>query len=229
MGRAVAAFESVELPKLAAEDLERLRARLPVLKQQRRGGVGSGLVVVDVAAPASIVMDCLRSFEDYAQMIPVVRKVDVTARGTTANGVTFAKANYKISKFWIPVSCVHAVHEASYVVHFDLDESAGCTVLKEASGFWHVEQSPGDQPENCRVWLVVELRAAALLPHWLIDYAAERALRRATSWLQPHVERLWHQMRTQRARRLFSEVTSQSPSCHHWSTTVGARMLSSVV
>ena len=31
------------------------------------------------------------------------------------------------------------------------------------------------------------------LPHWLIDYASERALNRATSWLTPKVEQLWRQ------------------------------------
>lgn len=42
-----------------------------------------------------------------------------------------------------------------------------------------------------RVWLRVDLCAASWLPHWLIDYASERALTRATAWLKPNVEQLW--------------------------------------
>ena len=37
-----------------------------------------------------------------------------------------------------------------------------------------------------------ESAEANWLPHWLIDYASERALTRATAWLKPNVEELWY-------------------------------------
>jgi len=44
------------------------------------------------------------------------------------------------------------------------------------------------------VWLLCELRVSKLLPTWITDYAAKRAMPRATTWLKPQVEaaaKLW--------------------------------------
>jgi len=152
--------------------------------------MGSGMVVVDVNAPPAVVLECLGSFEEYPQMIPVVRRAEVLSR-TSAEGTTLARLNYRLSRFWLSVSVAHAVDPSAGAVRFDLDPSSSKHVLREASGSWHVEQAPGDHPGRSRVWLRVMLRASAVLPHWLLDYASERALRRASSWLRPHVERLW--------------------------------------
>jgi hypothetical protein len=32
------------------------------------------------------------------------------------------------------------------------------------------------------------LKVSALLPKWITDYAARKAMPRATSWIKPHVE-----------------------------------------
>jgi len=182
----------IVLPSLTAAELQQLQTGLPVRRQERQGRQGSGFVVVDVDAPPSLVFNCLKSFEEYAEMIPVIRKAEVKARGCTPDNITTAYADYKVSKFWLNFSVVHRVDEAAGLVQFGLDPLYVGSVLKEASGFWHVEKdAPANNPNRCRVWLHVVLRASSLLPDWIIDYAAERALRRATSWLQPHVELLW--------------------------------------
>lgn len=147
----------------------------------------------DVNAPASVVLGCLESFEDYPDMIPVVRQARIKSRlWETASKLT-AMSKYRISRFWLSVSVVHHVDRDDGLVRFDLDPSCTGTglVLREASGFWMVQPSPCGNPNRCRVWLCTGLRASTLLPHWLIDYAAERALRRATTWLRPHVETVW--------------------------------------
>lgn len=75
------------------------------------------------------------------------------------------------------------------VVRFDLDPTVSAMMLKEVIGFWYVEALEAECVS--RVWLRVDLCAANWLPHWLIDYASERALTRATAWLKPNVEELW--------------------------------------
>jgi len=86
------------------------------------------------------------------------------------------------------VAIVHTVNKEAGIVFFDLDPSVSAMMLQEVTGFWHVEAL---ENSSSRVWLKVDLRAASWLPHWLIDYASERALSRATAWLKPNVEQLW--------------------------------------
>ena len=39
-----------------------------------------------------------------------------------------------------------------------------------------------------RVWLLCELKVSNMLPIWIVDYAARKAMPRATTWLKPQVE-----------------------------------------
>ena len=39
-----------------------------------------------------------------------------------------------------------------------------------------------------RVWLLCELKVSWALPTFIVDYAAKRAMPRATTWLKPQVE-----------------------------------------
>ena len=45
-----------------------------------------------------------------------------------------------------------------------------------------------------RVWLLCEVKVSRAIPRWITDYAAKRAMPRATQWLKPAVEaaaQLW--------------------------------------
>jgi len=188
------------LPQLSDEELEQLKQGLQVRKQERSGAQGSGYVVCDVNAPASLILKCLEAFEDYPGMIPVVRKAEIRSR-SKAGGMANARCSYRISKFWLGIDVVHSVDHDAGLVHFDLDDEVPRLVppvLQQASGFWYVERSPDGPPGTSRVWLCVTgLRASNLLPHCIVDYAAERALRRATCWLRPVLEERWRQMQNQ--------------------------------
>mmetsp|Transcript_13062 Transcript_13062/g.37237 ORF Transcript_13062/g.37237 Transcript_13062/m.37237 type:complete len:362 (+) Transcript_13062:17-1102(+) len=189
------------LHSLTDADLEQLKSGLPVQKQERDGPTGSGLVVVEVDAPPSVVLECLESFERYHEMIPVVRQAELVSRTPMAQGNTLARLNYRISKFWLNLSVVHKIDRTKGTVHFDLDKTCSKVVLQQASGFWQVEQAPGGHPSRTRIWLRATLRASSLLPHWVVDYAAERALRRATSWMKPYTESLWLNKQLNRYRK----------------------------
>ena len=73
---------------------------------------------------------------------------------------------------------------------FTLDPSCTNMVLKNAKGVWHTESNPDGRGEDyTRVWLLCELSVLnRLLPQWIMDYAAKRAMPRATTWIKPHVE-----------------------------------------
>mmetsp|Transcript_133200 Transcript_133200/g.297216 ORF Transcript_133200/g.297216 Transcript_133200/m.297216 type:complete len:338 (+) Transcript_133200:110-1123(+) len=188
------------LPSLTEAEHQQLRMGGQVQKQERDGHTGWGFVVMDVDAPPSTILGCLEAFQAYPGMIPVVRQAEVVSRGRNADGTVTARCNYRVSKFWLSISAVHHVDLAGGLVRFDLDPDVSGMVLREASGFWHVTPSPEGGSGRSRVWLRVGLRASSFLPHALVDYAAERALRRATTWLRPHVEQLWAAQQRRAAR-----------------------------
>eukprot|EP00933_Yihiella_yeosuensis_P042016 TRINITY_DN36468_c0_g1_i1.p1 TRINITY_DN36468_c0_g1~~TRINITY_DN36468_c0_g1_i1.p1 ORF type:complete len:310 (+),score=39.85 TRINITY_DN36468_c0_g1_i1:27-932(+) len=183
----------IDLPALTAEERRSLLAGERVQRQTRIKKQGQGIVVFDVRAPASLVLNCLNAFENYPDMIPVVREVEIRGRELVDGYLRQAQCSYRISKFLLTVSVVHRLQKELGLLHFDLDRSVASTMLKDVTGFWHVHSLQDDEHPGgySRVWLKVNLTAAKWLPHWLIDYASERALSRATAWLKPKVEKLW--------------------------------------
>jgi len=173
-----------------------LEKGLPVQKQQRQGGQGTGFVVFEVNAPPSVVLKSLSKFEEYTTMIPVVRQAEVKTRQTLMDGSIIARVSYKISKFWLGLSASHILDLDAGTVCFDLDQGSS-RFLQEASGFWQVEQVQGKHAARSRIWLRASIRSSFMVPTWIIDYAAERALRRATSWLGPYTERVWKELQVQ--------------------------------
>jgi len=186
---------------LTQEEELRLSQGQAVQRQQVHGRKGTGTVVIDVDAPWFVALDRLRSFQEYPQMIPVIRHADVRSKSYN-RGHYHVEADYKVSRFWLNISVVHQVDVAAKTVAFNLHPSSGKLALKEAVGLWTVTQA-ADDPNRCRVSLQVTLRASSLLPAWLVDYASQRALGRATSWLKPHVESVWKE---QLKRGLTQEV-----------------------
>jgi len=69
------------------------------------------------------------------------------------------------------------------VIKFSLDNSRSTNlVLRQAEGYWHVQQ-PTDRPGYARVYLSTNIVVSRLIPSVIVDYAAARALPRATTWL----------------------------------------------
>jgi len=193
---------------LTAEDIMQLEKGLMVQKQQRHGGQGNGCVVFEVNAPPSVVLSSLSRFEDYTHMIPVVRQAQVQSRQSPMDGSVMARVSYKISKFWLSLSASHVCDVDAGVVRFDLDQGSSM-FLREASGSWQVEQLSGKHGDRSRVWLRARVRASSIVPAWIVDYAAERALRRATSWLGTYTERVWKELQVQQLWKEHSRVQSQ--------------------
>ena len=199
------------LPKLTPEQSRRVLDGERVQYQDDMGLAGSGFVVWDVNAPASVVWDCLLDFQSYPQTIPTVREVvmytnthlkeDYRAErpldfedGTAAickHGVpSVTRAQFLLSKFRLKVAAVHKyrVHPRGDYMIFTLDPASTNMVLKYAKGIWYTQSNPDGKEGHTRVWLLCELRVSRLLPKWIVDYAAARAMPRATTWLKPQTE-----------------------------------------
>ncbi len=73
--------------------------------------------------------------------------------------------------------------------YLDPDSEQYRSILEMAEGFWFIDDRPADRPEGwTRVYMSATVKVNSLVPMWLVEYAAERALKRATSWLKPYVE-----------------------------------------
>lgn len=200
-----------ELPTLDAELSRRVTNGERVQFQDDMGRAGSGFVVWDIKAPESVVWDCLLDFQSYPQTIPTVREVvmftnthlkeDYRAEkpidfedGTAAickHGVpSVTRAQFALSKFRLKIAAVHKYrpHPKGDYMIFTLDPASRNMVLKYAKGIWYTQSNPDGKEGYTRVWLLCELRVSKLLPQWIVDYAAERAMPRATTWLKPQCE-----------------------------------------
>lgn len=174
------------LPELTPTEKLQLVAGVRVQRQTRDRNCGSGFVVQDIQASPAAVMSKLASFDRYSELIPTVRRVEM---GETTP--TRTKATFVLSKFCIKADVVQRVDLEANTLEFTLDtvrrRPMRSMVLKEACGYWFIEEPP-ERPGYSRVWLSATLTVSRAVPNWLIDYASNRALPRATTWLKPCVE-----------------------------------------
>jgi len=173
------------LPKLSQEDIEDLTAGKRVQKQDRIGRAGSGVVVMDIQASEDDIFNSLKQFDKYDQMIPTVRSVKIFQ----PSNESCSMAEFRLSKFYLKVNVVHSVYLEQKLIRFSLDKSKSNLVLREADGFWLVEKPKDRQDGISRVWLSARIVASRLVPPTIVDYAAARALPRATTWLETYFQK----------------------------------------
>mmetsp|Transcript_16788 Transcript_16788/g.31922 ORF Transcript_16788/g.31922 Transcript_16788/m.31922 type:complete len:132 (-) Transcript_16788:194-589(-) len=103
---------------------------------------------------------------------------------------SISRAAFTLSKFRLKIAAIHKYHphpDGHYMV-FTLDKACTNAVLQDAKGIWYTQENPGGREGYTRVWLLCELKVSPMLPTFIVDYAANRAMPRATSWLAPTVE-----------------------------------------
>jgi hypothetical protein len=201
-----------KLPRLSGTQLELLRSGERVQEQSKMGREGSGFVVVDVKAPPFVVWECLLDFEKYPEYIGTVRSMTMftnsnlkqsyiaekpvlpgTGRETRHYGTaSITRASFVLSKFQLKIAAVHKYrpHPDGHYMEFSLDKACKNVVLQDAKGIWYTENEPEGRKGYTRVWLLCELSVSRLLPTFIVDYAAKRAMPRASNWIKPTVEAL---------------------------------------
>eukprot|EP00529_Nitzschia_sp_RCC80_P041303 CAMPEP_0113524684 /NCGR_PEP_ID=MMETSP0014_2-20120614/46344_1 /TAXON_ID=2857 /ORGANISM="Nitzschia sp." /LENGTH=512 /DNA_ID=CAMNT_0000422805 /DNA_START=107 /DNA_END=1641 /DNA_ORIENTATION=+ /assembly_acc=CAM_ASM_000159 len=189
-----------ELPKLSAEQKKQLLEGERVQEQSRMGREGSGFVVLDVKAPPFVVWECLLDFENYPDIIPTVREMQLytseklkfgyvnekpvvpgTGRETRHYGIpSVTRASFVLSKFRLNIAAVHRYtpHPNGDYMEFTLDKSCTNMVLKGAKGIWYTEENPEGREGYTRVYLLASLQISRALPTFIVDYAAVRAMPR---------------------------------------------------
>ena len=174
--------KSLNLPHLTRQDKLELAAGERIQLQYREGRSGRGLVVLDVPAAPETVFNTLSLFDRYESLIPTVRSVNMY--NSEDDDALVSHAEFSLSKFRLKVNVVHTICPEDQIIRFTLDRNRPNLVMREADGFWLV-QAPADRPPGySRVWLSANIVVSRVVPTMLVDYAAARALPRATTWLQ---------------------------------------------
>ena len=175
------------LDKLSDAELRSVLDGERLQKQSRSGRTGHGLVVCDVKADASLVYAVLSDVQRYPIRVPTVREAAVQYDHPHAK---ICKAQFKLSRFHLEINAELRCLRDRNAIEFRLDPDRSNSVLEQARGFWYVEDAAtyGREKGWTRVWLVADVTCSPLLPSFLIDYAASRALPRATAWLTPVFE-----------------------------------------
>jgi len=197
------------LPTLTAQQEELLAQDERVQEQTKMGQEGSGFVVLEVPAPDYIVWECLLDFEKYPEYIDTVRSMTLftnthlkqsysaekpvqngTGRETRHYGTaSITRASFTLSrKFRLKIAAVHQYrpHPDGHYMEFSLDRANRNLVLQDAKGIWYTQPSPTREGYT-RIWLLCELKVSRVLPKFIVDYAAVRAMPRASTWLRPTV------------------------------------------
>ena len=195
------------LPTLTNEQEQALARGERVQEQSKMGREGSGYVVMDIPAPAYAVWECLLDFEKYPENIGTVRSMRMFTNthlkqtyiseqpvpagmgmGTRHYGnPSIARAAFVLSKFRLNIAAIHQYqpHPDGHYMTFTLDRACANMILQDAKGIWYTQENP--ETGITRVYLLCELRVSKVLPTFIVDYAAKRAMPRATEWLRPTV------------------------------------------
>lgn len=203
------------LPQLTPEQFKKLREDERIEEQSKMGRDGSGFVVFDVPAAPYAVWECLLDFETYPEKIGTVRSMRMftsthlkqsyiaekpvppgTGMETRHYGMaSISRAAFVLSKFRLNIAAIHRYqpHPHGHYMIFTLDKACTNAVLQDAKGIWYTEENPDGREGYTRVWLLCELKVSPMLPTFIVDYAAKRAMPRATAWLAPTVEKFCQQ------------------------------------
>jgi len=169
------------LPYLNAQDKLILAAGGMIQKQHRDGQRVSGSVVVDIKCSPDMVFDALTQIAMYEYMIPIVKSCKIIS----SDGID-TLAEFTLTRLLLRATVKHTVLQNQRILKFMLDKGQVNHVVKEAEGFWHV-QNPTDRPSGyCRVYLSAQVVTDNMVPPMILDYAVSRALSRATKWLKPY-------------------------------------------
>ena len=149
--------------------------------------------------------ECLLDFERYPELIGTVKSMQLFTNThlkqsyvaeTPIDGqkllygkASVTRASFVLSKFRLNIAAVHQYtpHPDGHYMDFSLDKANRNAVLKHAKGIWYTEKNPDGKQGITRVWLLCELSVSSVLPKFIVDYAANRAMPRATKWLKPTV------------------------------------------
>jgi hypothetical protein len=183
------------LPQLSEQQLLALQAGEIVQEQSEMGRQGSGFVVQDVQSSEETIWNrCLLDVDSYVDNIHTVRSMRRTDKSSssTLQRVEFGtpgtiRACFTISKFHLQIGTVFKYQPHATDGHYmelTLDNDFSNAVLQKAKGIWYTQRISDNVT---RLWLLCDLTVSPLLPPFIIESAATKAMPHASRWIRPTV------------------------------------------
>ena len=178
-----------DLPELSDEDVRKLTAGKFLQRQLLDGPNGSGFAVQEVRASEEEAWRCISDFDTYASRVKTVRTVapytpELDSRfGPLASDETCY--DFVVSRIRLPLAVRFTTLEAEQYVAWVLDRPSW--VLRESTGFWHVQSVP-ERQGYVRVWFCVAVRLTARVPGFVVKLVSRLGLRKACFWVRRALE-----------------------------------------
>lgn len=172
------------LPALSADDLARLAAGKPVMKQDRGDNGGRGIAVQDVHADAKTIWSRILSFDRYPDWVDNVKTCEnYEESGASIKTHFIIGAAMMNAEYWI----VHDAHPEQNWMTWHLDYTRS-NDIDDSVGFWYVQELP-DKPGWSRLFYSVDVRVGGWVPGFVENMVAKSGLNKATEWVKRESEK----------------------------------------
>lgn len=178
-----------ETIKLTSRDEEALAKGQPWFSVERKGQIGFGKAVVDVAAPPDIVWGQLLDFDKYPGKVPRVgvckiykKKKQGRSQRIFVRFVSPLLPGYKFQYF-----CDHTYEPSKHSLTWQLDYDR-LSDFEDVQGHWHVQPHPNNEGWS-RVFYEVQLMAPKYLPSIVVNLLTSKAIKDATTWVRTFSEK----------------------------------------
>ena len=94
--------------------------------------------------------------------------------------------DFLVSRIRLPLAVRFTISDADRYAAWVLDRPSW--VLRESTGFWHVQAVP-ERPGYVRVWFRVAVLLKARVPRFIIGLVSRLGLRKACFWVRGALER----------------------------------------
>jgi hypothetical protein len=163
------------------EDLAKGKLVIMTIEKEDTGGTGIG--VIDIAAPVDIVWSRITGFEHYPDWVGPVKFCEVYHQSgdTTRSHVKISGFLYKYEYFLINIFWPD--HDMlTWTLDYDRESD-----FDDCVGAWLVEEHP-DRAGWSRAWFSSDLKLNAPIPGFLMKFIKKQGIKDATSWVKEQSE-----------------------------------------
>jgi hypothetical protein len=169
---------------LHEEQLERLaEGELVIMTIEKADSGGTGIGVIDIAAPVEMVWSRITGFEHYPEWIGPVdfcevyhQAGDTTKTHVKISGFLYSYEYFLTNVFWPEQEMLIWTLDYSRESEFD-----------DCVGVWFVEPHP-DKEGWTRAWFSSDLKLRSPIPGFIMNFIKKKGIKDATSWVKEQSE-----------------------------------------
>ncbi len=169
---------------LDAEQLERLaKGKLVSMTIEDEESGGTGIGIIDIAAPPAVVWSRIKGFEHYPEWVGPVKKCEVYRQaGDTTS--TFTKISGFLYKYEYFLHNVSWPDQDMLTWTLDYDRYSD---FDDCTGAWFVMEHPEKEGWS-RAWFSSDLKLRSAIPGFLMKYIKKKGIKDATKWVKEQSE-----------------------------------------